>query len=168
MKQIALLFLLLVAVMLGAYWLTIPGNTERLTIPNLSTATNNPSAQTPVIKVGKNEIKVEIAQNGTDRQVGLSKHTSLDKDSGMLFKFDKQNIKPSFWMKGMVFSIDIIWIKDKKVSQITPEIPTVRQGLSDQDIPQYTPNQPVDYVLEIPAGAAKLKNIQVGDPVEIP
>lgn len=172
MKQIILLFLLLIGVMFAAYWLSQTGNMGKIKLANFNfSQESTPEADisnSKIVKIGKNEIKVEIANTDDKRRVGLSEHTSLADDSGMLFVFDKQNERPVFWMKGMEISIDIIWINDGRVAQITSNAPVPKEGTQDSDLPRYLPNDPVDYVLEIPAGQARKKGIKAGDPVEIP
>lgn len=167
MKQIILLFFLLAGVIYGAYWLSEPGNPERL--GSLKLSPDAPKTSTDkFIKIGQNKIKLEIAKTETERQVGLSNHESLNQDEGMLFVFESQNEKPSFWMKGMKFAIDIVWINDGKITQINDSVPFVQAGTQDSQIPLYSPSKPIDYVLEIPAGYSKAKNIKAGDTIELP
>jgi uncharacterized protein len=169
MKQILLLFLLLVGMMFAVYWLMQPQNSEKISLLNFG-QTGLVTEQPPgnVVKVGSNLIKVELANNEEKRQIGLSNHTSLEKGTGMLFIFDQKNIRPDFWMKGMKFPIDIIWINDNKVAQINAEVPVANPSASDIEIPRYSPSQTIDYVLEIPSGEAKERGIKVGDTVELP
>jgi hypothetical protein len=84
----------------------------------------------------------------------------------MLFLY---NIKrPAvFWMKGMRFPLDIIWIADGKVVQIDKQAPH-EPGVADPDLKRYISNEPVDAVLEVNAGFAEKNGIKVGDPVVIP
>lgn len=167
MKQILLLIALLVAVMFTAWWLTQPGNTEKL--GNLQVAAPSQTVtQEKLVTVDSTKIKIEVAKTETERQIGLSTHNSLASGNGMLFVFDSQNVKPVFWMKGMKFSIDIIWINDNKVILINENLPTITPGTIDSQIPRFGPNTPVDYVLEVPAGFAKETKIKVGSRVEIP
>jgi len=100
-------------------------------------------------------------------QKGLSDRGSLPKDQGMIFLFE-ESADRAFWMKGMKFPIDIIWIKDSVVSEITPDVPTVASGIPDNEIPQYSPKSKVDYVLEIPANVAQKRGIKVGDSAVLP
>lgn len=174
MKQLAGLFLLLVGVMFVAAWLGKPDNLNKVfSQKSIQQITQQPTP-TPIstsklpMKVGMYDITVELAQTPIDRQVGLSKHNSLDLNAGMLFGFGKMSVRTSMWMKGMSFPLDIIWIKDNKVSQITAEIPAIPAGTPDNKIPLYTPNQPIDYVLEVASGTAKQKGIKVGDSVILP
>src|SRR3989304_6446445 len=75
---------------------------------------NKATAPAQVVIAGTT-INVEIAQTEAEREQGLSGHKPLADDEGMLFIFDKPGYH-GFWMKDMLFSIDIIWISaDKKI-----------------------------------------------------
>jgi uncharacterized membrane protein (UPF0127 family) len=56
------------------------------------------------------EIQLRVANTNKTRELGLSYFKSLPQDQGMLFLFDNPGIYP-FWMKGMNFPLDIIWLK---------------------------------------------------------
>ena len=79
----------------------------------------------------------------------------------MLFVFKEEGYYP-FWMKDMKFPLDIIWINDSKVIDITYGAQT--EGSTPTNI--YRPNNPVKYVLEVNAGFALENNIRIGDPVK--
>lgn len=175
MKQIIGLFALLVGIMLAVAWLSKPGSLNGLisqktfqVAQNVQISSIPQPSPKPVIKIGSNEFKVEIAKTSQERQTGLSRHSSLEDNTGMLFVFGKENIRTSMWMKGMAFPLDIIWIDNNKVSQISENVQTVPTGTPDNKIPLYVPHQPIDYVLEVAAGKAKERVIKVGDSVQIP
>jgi hypothetical protein len=52
---------------------------------------------------------VEIAKNSTEYAKGLAGRPCILPNQAMLFAFTKQGQYP-FWMKGMNFPIDIVWI----------------------------------------------------------
>jgi len=105
---------------------------------------------------GKN-IKVEVARTTTERAKGLSSRNSLVPDTGMLFVFDKADLH-SFWMKDMLFPLDIIYINNGKVAETT-----TLQPPSDNNIPKYTPQNKAQYVLELNVNSG----FKVGDEVKI-
>jgi len=125
----------------------------------------NPSL--PQIKVGSTNISVELAMTQEARLKGLSGRESLDTNSGMLFTFDNTNTVRSFWMKGMKFPLDFIWIKDGKVVQIDKNIPVPPAGTEDSKLTIYASQTPVDYVLEVNAGFSDKNNIKIGDTVDL-
>ena len=85
----------------------------------------------------------------------------LTEGEGMLFVFETDDLH-SFWMRDMLFSIDILWIAmDGTVVHIEPSV-------SPDSFPQtFTPPTPARYVLEVPAGFATEHGIEVGTRTEI-
>jgi len=113
------------------------------------------------VVVGQGFFDVEVRLTKTEKQEGLSGRDELKEDTGMLFIFDKAD-KHAFWMKGMKIPIDFIWISGNKVIQVNRNIDPVSFAP-----PKYiVPIEPVDSVLELPAGECDKFNIQVGDYVE--
>lgn len=124
------------------------------------------SKKQTLINVGKVQFKIEWARTQEELQTGLSNHVKLDRDSGMLFVYRKKNFQ-HFWMKGMHFPIDILWIRENRVVQITPDVPVPDSKLDDSQLVIYSSNCHVDRVLEINAGISKEMGIQVGDEFSI-
>ena len=109
---------------------------------------------------------VTVAKTPQQQIDGLSGWTHLDKDEGMYFPLHGR--RGSFWMKDMLFSIDIIWIKDDTVAGIEHRVPFPDVNDSDADLPSYS--SPVDEpqaVLEIASGRAEELGIEVGDSVKL-
>lgn len=80
-------------------------------------------------------------------------------DHGMLFVFDSEG-NWSFWMKGMRFSLDIIWFDSQRHTVY------VEQGLlpcTPQNCPIYTPPAKAMYVLEVNAGFVQAHDISLGE-----
>jgi len=121
---------------------------------------------TPSVKIGEAVFKVELARTNEERAKGLAGHRPLQDDEGMLFEFDK-GTAGAFWMKGMTFPIDIIWITDNKISYIVENTPIPKPGQGDVDLPVYNPPKPADWVLEINSGLVKKNKIKLDDPVKI-
>ena len=108
------------------------------------------------------EVEVEIADQPNEKTQGLAGRDSLDQGQGMLFVFDQDDY-PGIWMKGMKFSIDIVFIADQEVVKIVHSAPVS----SDSNFPMYRPGTPVNYVLEVPAGFAQGHQLKIGDIVKI-
>lgn len=97
----------------------------------------------------------------TGRQNGLSHRRPLSSDEGMLFVFEKEGFY-GFWMKDMLFSIDIIWI------DANLKIVHIENNVSPQTYPKvFRPTSKSLYVLEILAGQSEISNIKIGDSVKI-
>jgi len=106
---------------------------------------------------------VELAETMLEKARGLSGRQELAKNAGMLFVFSPAS-RESFWMKGMNFSLDMIWIREGKVIDITKNAQPLKDSLGDSLRPLYfTPKEPADAVLEINAGQADEFGLQIGD-----
>ena len=117
------------------------------------------------VTIGTAVYTVKIADDNLTRGKGLSGQISLPDDHGMLFIFDNPSIQ-TFWMKDMLFPIDIVWISDAcLVDSITPNIPIPLESTEINQLPRYQSDSPVKYVLEIAQGQAKVWDIKVGDSV---
>lgn len=106
---------------------------------------------------------VEIAATPKEKELGLGGRESLLPLHGMLFPYDHAE-QFSYWMKGMRFPIDIIWIRGNTIVDITKHIPTPTPGVP---LAVYASREPVDKVLEIPSGDADTYGFQIGDGVRI-
>lgn len=123
---------------------------------------------TKEITVGNTKVTVEIAKTGEERQKGLSGRTTLDANSGMLFVFAQKKAFPSFWMKDMLFPLDIIWIADGKITKIDKNVPIPSPAANQlSTLALYNPDKPIDYVLEVNAGFSDKNKLQVGDSVDL-
>ncbi len=110
------------------------------------------------LTVGSVTIDVEIANTEARRAQGLSNRTNLPDQSGMLFIFPQPG-RHSFWMKGMNFPLDFIWVRDGQVIQLSTYVPATQPPVT------LTPDRPVDQVLEVAAGFIDKYGIKVGDEV---
>ena len=121
----------------------------------------------PGVMVGKALFPVEIAVSPAQRQKGLSGRPSLPPATAMLFVFEEAGTY-RFWMKGMGFPLDIVWIgPDCTVVDMSLNAlpPTSDQG--QDNLPLYSPTVPSQFVLEINAGEAYSWGLSVGDRVEL-
>jgi uncharacterized membrane protein (UPF0127 family) len=107
-------------------------------------------------------IRCEVVDTPELRALGLSGRAGLPPGEGMLFVFEKAD-RHSFWMKGMSFDIDILWIDLEKVVHIAR---AAAPKAGDQ-LATYRPEQSASYVLEVVAGTAESRGWVVGSPVGI-
>jgi uncharacterized membrane protein (UPF0127 family) len=118
------------------------------------------------VTIGNRQFVVDIADNASERAQGLSGRESLDNDGGMWFVREREFVG-SYWMRGMKFPIDIIWIgSDLRVVDITHSAPVPPPGATDAELPRYSPQAPAAFVLEINAGLALEMGIGRRVPVE--
>ena len=116
--------------------------------------------------VGFSDVSV-VAQVPTTAELqaqGLAGRTHLSDREGMLWLYDQAGF-PTFWMKGMVMSIDIIWLDQGQVVDVTPNMPFPTS--TNADLPIYRPRVPASGVLEVAAGFAATHGIKTGDPAAI-
>ena len=123
------------------------------------------SFYTTPLRVGSQQILVEVADTDDTREQGLSGRPGLTDAEGMLFDFSEQGASSvGFWMKDMKFALDLIWINDHKIIGITPNVPP--QSDATAQLPIYYPPSLVTEVLEVRAGWAAAHSLQVGDEVK--
>ena len=118
------------------------------------------------VVVGDTNVVVEISDTPELRERGLSYHDDLSLNSGMLFVYPDSG-RRIYWMKGMNFCLDIVWINDGAIvgaaESVCPE-----PGVADADLGRYASPSPVQYVLELPAGWLREHGYTTGTPVTIP
>ena len=105
--------------------------------------------------------RVEVSDDEESRRKGLGGRLGMDENYAMLFVFDNSD-RHQMWMKDMNFSVDIIWINERK------RVVHVRHNVKPDTEPyeKYSPTVPARYVLEVKAGVAKRAGVTVGSPVK--
>jgi len=109
---------------------------------------------------GEVTIDAEIADTNELRSRGLGDRDGLRDGWGMLF-IDQTAHVQTFWMKGMRFCLDIIWIQNGKITGSAPNV-CPQPGTADVDLTVYSSVMPVQYVLEMPANWLKDNNFGAG------
>ncbi len=108
-------------------------------------------------------ILVELAVTDEEQIKGLSGRESLEDNKGMLFVMEREGIH-SFWMKDMLFSLDIIWISNNG---------TVVDLIKDADLCNgpiclpIIPDAKAKYVLEVNSGFSEAAGLNRGDILDI-
>jgi uncharacterized membrane protein (UPF0127 family) len=121
--------------------------------------------QTAEITVGGVPLTVELAYQPADSALGLGYREGLAAGTGMLFLFEGPAPR-SFWMRGMLFCIDIIWIENGVIQGAAEGVCPEPPGTTDADLTSNASPVPVTYVLEVPAGWLDANGLGVGTPVE--
>ncbi|PIY80976.1 MAG: hypothetical protein COY80_00190 [Candidatus Pacebacteria bacterium CG_4_10_14_0_8_um_filter_42_14] len=112
------------------------------------------------ISIDNHEFQVEVRRTPDELAQGLSGRTEIGSD-GMLFYLPQRQVA-SFWMKDMLFAIDMVWIDDEKVVDISSNVPFPNPEVPLNKLPTYSPKQPVTLVLELDAGGAERFDIKIG------
>ncbi len=93
-------------------------------------------------------IKATIADSFIKRAIGLGFRRAIGVNDGMAFIFARPR-NPRFWNVGMLFPIDVIWIRDGVIVHIQKNIPKMANGLKI-----FYSARLADVALEIQAGMA--------------
>lgn len=117
------------------------------------------------LQLGTTKLKLDVADTEAKREVGLSGRNALSDTQGMLFIFDSPTT-PSFWMKGMKFPIDIIFLNNKKIITIFKNAPAPKT-ITEIPTTYYQPSSPINNVVELKAGSAEKFNLREGDTLKL-
>lgn len=100
---------------------------------------------------------VLLADTPELRQKGLGGRTSIGPNEVMFFYFTEDS-KHSFWMKDMLFSIDIVWLDSNW------RVIHIERNVSPDTYPRsFGPEIESRYVLEFKEGITSKLELQVGD-----
>jgi uncharacterized membrane protein (UPF0127 family) len=106
-------------------------------------------------------ITVDVVDTPLDRERGLMFYTKLPRDYGMLFAFPREMMM-TFWMKNTLIPLDIVFIgADKKITVIHAKMKASTTETPDDAVARA--GGTAQYVLELPAGAAKRRKLAAGD-----
>ncbi len=114
------------------------------------------------LEIRGKRISIELADTPEKQRKGLGERDSLDWDHGMYFGYSQPGFY-SFWMKGMRFSIDIIWLRKDRIVGIEASVPFEKGGNG----PTVRPRELIDAVLEVPAGYSAASGWTIGDRVRL-
>lgn len=116
----------------------------------------SPAYRQTQVRIGGVTLNADIADTAVVRARGLSGRTSLAQNEAMLFIFQEDGAH-SFWMKDMLFPIDMIWLSaDKRVVHIA------KNAMPESYPTSFSPNAPSRYVIEVPAGFADRHAVSTG------
>jgi uncharacterized membrane protein (UPF0127 family) len=121
--------------------------------------------QDQVLQIKQFKISVQLADTPEKRESGLSGIASINDNEGMLFLFSQPQ-SPQFWMKGMKFPIDFIWIRGDKIIGVTDNAKP-QPGITDENLARYSPPSAADKVLEVNANWTYRHDIGVGDTITV-
>ena len=149
-KGLGIGLLILVVTVAGFWW-----GKNRQPVTNL-----NPKSTQVAMRMGQAKLKVEVRATEAERELGLSYRPSLGENEGMVFKFPTA-AQYGFWMKGMKFDLDMIWIREGQVVDISSGVPAPKNDSAP--LPVVRPSAPADMVLEVNAGWSERHGVKVGD-----
>lgn len=123
-------------------------------------------AAVPVVEIGDNKVKLEVAQTREQIERGLMYRSSMPEDSGMVFLFNPPR-PVRFWMYHCLMSLDMIFIKDGKIVKIANNVPPCKSQ-NPEECALYPDGGEIlaSEVVEVNAGYCKRHNIKEGDAVK--
>jgi len=104
-------------------------------------------------------IDIEIADNESTREMGLMYRQVMPENMGMLFVFDREEMR-SFWMKNTYIALDLIFINSDY------EIVTIRENNEPLIEWSIQSDAPARYVLEVNAGYCYEHGIKEGQRIQ--
>lgn len=124
------------------------------------------STESATLTVGGSlRVDAEIADTEPLRERGLGFRDGLRAGWGMLFVYENAS-RHTFWMKGMRFCLDIIWIEAGQIQGAAESLCPV-PGAADANLPRYDSPGAVTYILEMPAGWMSAHGFKQGTAVDI-
>lgn len=114
------------------------------------------------VEMGGQTFIVDVADAPALQTLGLGGRTRLGPREGMLFVYPGKQ-RRSFWMKGMLIPIDIIWLDNNRIIHIEHRVPPPAPGTPTSRLPTYAAPRPANGVLEIASGRAAQLGVRVGD-----
>ncbi|MGD9129379.1 MAG: DUF192 domain-containing protein [Candidatus Woesebacteria bacterium] len=169
MKKLFFLFILIIALIFSILFLNWSGSNISLELKEGKIFFNNKEDflveeisaekllaledhQLIKIKIAEHILTVEVVNTAESINQGLSGRDKIGSD-GMLFVFPEKEIV-KFWMKEMRFDLDLVWMDDDKIVDITANVPAPTKDMQLSDLSIYNPKVPVNIVLELEAGKA--------------
>jgi uncharacterized membrane protein (UPF0127 family) len=109
---------------------------------------------------GQPSIELELALTNAERERGLMYRRELSADSGMLFVWEKEDLR-SFWMRNTCIPLDMLFIDaQNRIVGILEQVPVLsEQGRS---VPC-----PARFVLEVNAGFCRSHGIRPGQHINV-
>ena len=131
-------------------------------VPNSPVSLQQETQEPTKVSTTTSGIQFEVVNSPELHEKGLSGRESIPQNYGMLFVFPTPD-QYGFWMKGMLTSIDIIWLSDNGT------ILGIEDTVSPNTYPQgFYPPESVIYVLETRAGEARRQRWEVGSRIPLP
>lgn len=109
------------------------------------------------------QVITEVVSTPEDQAQGLSGREGLAENEGMLFDFPSAEIR-EFWMKDMLFPIDIVWLDNGVIVDLDRDVPAPAAGEAPVRL---VPSDPVSQVLELPAGFVEAHHVVEGEVLTI-
>lgn len=104
---------------------------------------------------------IEVADDSSERAVGMMFRRSTPADHAMLFDFGESRLV-TMWMRNTFVPLDIVFIGEDML------IVKINANAVPQSLDIIGSGEPVRFALELAAGVAQRDGLQVGDSVQHP
>lgn len=114
-------------------------------------------------------IPYKTAQSTLEKQIGMM--NALSMNYALTFPYNDSDYR-SFWMKNVLFPLDIVFIQQGVIIDIVHRAPPcvtderLTEYNSQSICPSYSSSSPADMVVEFPGGWCHKRNIQPGDMIK--
>lgn len=113
------------------------------------------------VRINDAVIRVDVVMHTAEQARGLSGRDGLCEKCGMLFVYSEEKVR-TFWMKDMLFDIDVVWINGDDIVGVQEAISFKKNANA-----QFSSPESVDKVLELPRGYVAKNSIKIGQKVEL-
>ncbi|MDP7069990.1 MAG: DUF192 domain-containing protein [Phycisphaerales bacterium] len=125
--------------------------------------------RTEQVRIGARDWLLEVAAGPEATQRGLMDRSTIPDGTGMLFIFERPTMH-RFWMANCSVDIDLIFIDGQgrvaamhRMKTEPPQGATESLTAYHERLPLYSSRIPVQYAIELPAGAIDELGIRAGD-----
>ncbi len=136
----------------------LPAMAAAMLLAGLLAAPAQAQDRVKLVTLGGARLELEMVTRPRDRYRGLSGRDGLAPGRGMAFVYRRPEQR-CMLMRGMRFGLDIIWLRDKAVVGVHHRLPPPRTGEEPREA---CSPQPVDMVIETPAGWAEDQGVGIG------
>ena len=127
-----------------------------------------PAAPLPVVDATTPglALRLAVASDEGDRELGLMCVTRLRPQHGMIFVFGT-NRDWDFWMKNTLVPLDMLWLgPDGTITGVAAEVPASTRTTPDDAVARRSGHG--IYVIELTSGEAASDNLKVGERLTLP
>lgn len=118
------------------------------------------------IHLADERFEVELALTRSQQSRGMAGREQIAPDEGMLFVFKRQQ-RLSFWMKGCLIPLDIIFVDASGRIVQTHTMPAPDPDASDWQLESYSSRYPAQFAIEVKAGTVERLGLEEGQRVDI-
>jgi len=129
-------------------------------------APSRPFSSRATVLFGDTSFVLDVADTPAAQMRGLSGRADIPERGGMVFLFDGAG-DHTFWMKGMLTPIDIIWVRGDEIVGFAESAAPPLPGARDEDLERFRSPGVVDRVIELRAGSVKALGLVLGQKVNI-